>query len=84
MGGTDSRTRGWREWGTCCGDGRVGVYVGDGFVHDISHCVWADEQGRCDVGDEVWRGVAGVGKGGALAVGPWCVLSRTQERGISE
>ncbi|KAG6377738.1 hypothetical protein JVT61DRAFT_14510 [Boletus reticuloceps] len=50
-------------------------------------CVWAttvcmlcprvdqaDEQGGHDAGKELWRGVAGVGKEGALSVGSWCVL----------
>ena len=75
----DEISRGIRiRWGwkrTHDGDGRMGVHVRDGVGPVAGLYKSADGQRRCDAGEELWGGVAGVDKEGALSVDSWCVLS---------
>ena len=66
----------WAWERTRNGDGRVGMHVHDGVGPVVGLYKSADGQRRCDAGEELWGGVAGVDKEGALSVDSWCVLSK--------
>lgn len=57
------------------GDERVCLSVGVGVGVVVRGGEQADGQRGCDVGKELWGGVAGVGKEGALPIGSRCMVN---------
>ena len=71
--GSEPGVRAWRGWEwTRGGDGRR---VGDDVGLVVRRDKQADGQGGRDAGEELWGGVAGVGKESALSLGSRRVLN---------